>query len=798
MPPYDLRLKPNFKLFIHGPSRSGKTHFIGDLLKNKNVFTQEPPKLVVYVYKVMQPKYEEMPINILIPDQPNLDEKIFSEVNGESALIVFDDLMSSDNLDIIARFFTVDGRHNNLSMIFTAQNMFVNNDHFRQISQNSDYLVLFKNPRNASTIRTLCQQMTPGKKDLLTYYNKATTDPYSYFFVNVTQECNEEVKYLSHLFNKPHTINVYNKNAKKTLVDLNKGSQTNFQEMYDSSLRLRQQQQQQQQQQQIRKRPQAYYPQYMQPSIELRKALYSQKEPEFINYSNRPRVVNVGPEVYTQREPEFINYSNRARVVNVRPEVSHVHIPTYDGVGHTLGLSHPSHRAEYTLHRSHRPETQPETGGVATETRDVGIGTQSETRDVATETQFRPETRDVGTDMIQSNYGIISFNDWQRQAIQQQQHQIQPRQQHNVARNTPPIQQESFQQHPQITHQNNPAIQQERFQQPQISYHNPTRDVVPTQQRDVVPTQQGFQQNNPSRDVAAIQQHGTIDVPIQQPQIAHQHNQPITHEARDVAIQQYPTESMDIQPSPMLARAIQQPQIVHQNNQQYPMDVSQPATNIGEGQQPAIENQQQQIEQPDGMLAIDNQNDQELDQNESEDEDEDEDEDEAIEEEEEPIRTDVQPQMDFYTRQDELVRKTRRRLRNRTHPYERSSTNPVVKVVGDEQTRETTYPVAPMMIDIRGKKDKEKRTLDPIREDDDEYGPPAPKYMSLQYECKICGKKLKDDVTLRLHEKDCIKTSFGCQWCRKNFKSRSALSEHVRFMHSKLPMRGRRNLKKFT
>ena len=53
MPPYDLRLKPNFKLFIHGPSRSGKTHFIGDLLKNKDVFTQEPPKLVVYVYRVI-------------------------------------------------------------------------------------------------------------------------------------------------------------------------------------------------------------------------------------------------------------------------------------------------------------------------------------------------------------------------------------------------------------------------------------------------------------------------------------------------------------------------------------------------------------------------------------------------------------------------------------------------------------------------------------------------------------------------------------------------------------------------
>ena len=87
-----------------------------------------------------------------------------------------------------------------------------------------------------------------------------------------------------------------------------------------------------------------------------------------------------------------------------------------------------------------RPPTQfrPETGGVATETRDVGIETQPETRDVATETQSetgdvatktQTEARDVGTDMIQSN---ISFDDWQRQAIQQQiQPTLQETQQYN-------------------------------------------------------------------------------------------------------------------------------------------------------------------------------------------------------------------------------------------------------------------------------------------------------------------------------------------------------------------------------
>ena len=66
-----------------------------------------------------------------------------------------------------------------------------------------------------------------------------------------------------------------------------------------------------------------------------------------------------------------------------------------------------------------QPPTQfrPETGGV----------TQSETGDVATKTQT--EARDVGTDMIQSN---ISFDDWQRQAIQQQiQPTLQETQQYN-------------------------------------------------------------------------------------------------------------------------------------------------------------------------------------------------------------------------------------------------------------------------------------------------------------------------------------------------------------------------------
>ena len=51
--------------------------------------------------------------------------------------------------------------------------------------------------------------MTPGKLDLKMIYAAATTDPFSYLFINVTQECKPAVKYLSHLFNEKHKVNAY-------------------------------------------------------------------------------------------------------------------------------------------------------------------------------------------------------------------------------------------------------------------------------------------------------------------------------------------------------------------------------------------------------------------------------------------------------------------------------------------------------------------------------------------------------------------------------------------------------------
>ena len=229
---FDIRLKKNFKLFISGPSGSGKTFFITDLLKNLDIFSMNPPEVIIYVYRVWQPKYEEMSVDYFIEDGVNLSDKIKSYSKGQHSLVVFDDLINSDSTPEIARLFTVDGRHSNMSLIFVTQKMFVNEEKFREISGNSDYFLVFKNPRNAREIRTLASQMTPGKMDLVNYYVKATEKPFSYLLINLTQQCEEQVRFLSHLFDVPHVVRAYFNSTYLSLHDSHLTNRTNYSKMF--------------------------------------------------------------------------------------------------------------------------------------------------------------------------------------------------------------------------------------------------------------------------------------------------------------------------------------------------------------------------------------------------------------------------------------------------------------------------------------------------------------------------------------------------------------------------------------
>ena len=209
----DLRLIQNFKILVSGPSRCGKTWFTFNLIKNIRKISQDVPEKIVYVYSARQAGYEDWlkyVDHLVIADETAID-KVLTLAKSNKLLVIFDDLIHSDLLKDIAKLFTIDGRHMKMSLVFLTQRLFVQNEFYKQISRNSDYFVLFRNPRNQAEIRDLARQVTPNDLALSTLYELATIKPYSYLFLNFTQEAKEDYKYLTRLFEQPNILYCYKK-----------------------------------------------------------------------------------------------------------------------------------------------------------------------------------------------------------------------------------------------------------------------------------------------------------------------------------------------------------------------------------------------------------------------------------------------------------------------------------------------------------------------------------------------------------------------------------------------------------
>ena len=99
------------------------------------------------------------------------------------------------------------GRHLNLSVIYLAQNLFHKGKHSRDMSLNMDYMVLFKNARDASQITHLSRQMYPSKSKFLTWaFHDATKEPFSYLFLDLKPYTNENLRVRSNILNEQYQI----------------------------------------------------------------------------------------------------------------------------------------------------------------------------------------------------------------------------------------------------------------------------------------------------------------------------------------------------------------------------------------------------------------------------------------------------------------------------------------------------------------------------------------------------------------------------------------------------------------
>ena len=198
-----FKLKHPFTCLVVGPTKSGKSYYVYELLKNVKDVISPPPEEIYFVFSEWQPLYDEIVKNVpgikMIENTVDLNQ-LKSDISVPK-LLILDDMMSemaSDKKNSLNTLFTKGSHHWNLSIIFIVQNLFFGG--IRNSRLNSHYVFLFKSP-DKSQINHFARQLYPGNNRVLTtaYMDAVTSQKYNPLLVDITSDIDERFRLRSNI-----------------------------------------------------------------------------------------------------------------------------------------------------------------------------------------------------------------------------------------------------------------------------------------------------------------------------------------------------------------------------------------------------------------------------------------------------------------------------------------------------------------------------------------------------------------------------------------------------------------------
>ena len=215
----DLGLENGSIMMIVGPSGSGKTFFTCQLLANPKSY-DSPIKRIYWHSGIAEGEAGETLCALKKLKRLKLVQglpKGWTDKPKKGDVIVIDDLFEEVNKDPTTcnGLFTKIARHRGVSVIFLTQNLFHVGGKHRTRILNTHYLILFKNPRDGTVIDFVARQAFPqNRKFLMNVFSDITRNTaHSYVFLDFTQECPDDIRVQSDIFNHKEGVLVYKQNT---------------------------------------------------------------------------------------------------------------------------------------------------------------------------------------------------------------------------------------------------------------------------------------------------------------------------------------------------------------------------------------------------------------------------------------------------------------------------------------------------------------------------------------------------------------------------------------------------------
>ena len=178
-----------FRMILSGSSGAGKTHFAGELLKNK-LFEND----IEYVYYYHPCYLEEQPVDwhesmkIPVSYQTGLPTLEHLTSMPQNSLVVLDDLMDKCvTSEVIDHLFRVISGKRKISVMIMAQNYFVNGKFSRNIKNSCNYSVLMRNCCDATINSRAARAMNLTKPVALAEQSNAEKE-FPYIFIDQSQK----------------------------------------------------------------------------------------------------------------------------------------------------------------------------------------------------------------------------------------------------------------------------------------------------------------------------------------------------------------------------------------------------------------------------------------------------------------------------------------------------------------------------------------------------------------------------------------------------------------------------------